>query len=73
MTDKSDYNKTIDRVLEERQEHWLDRLHNHWVRQHLWAGQLFSRVRMFEWRRDDDRDCVRWHLIGVDDALSASP
>jgi hypothetical protein len=35
----SDYDKKTKQVLEERQEHWLDRLHNHWVRQHLWAGQ----------------------------------
>jgi hypothetical protein len=69
MTDKSDYDKRTEQVLEDRHEHWLDRPRNHWVRRHLFAGQLFSRERMFEWRRDDDRDCLRWHPIGVDDAL----
>jgi hypothetical protein len=66
---ESDYDAETKQILKERDEHWLDRLHNHWVRHHLRTGQCFSRVRMFEWRRDDDRDCVRWHLIGVDDAL----
>jgi hypothetical protein len=61
-------------LWEQRHEHWLDRLHNHWIREHLREGQCFSRVRWFappgkrwdEWKGrfvPCEHDDARWFLI----------